>query len=105
MSQLTKIKKNRIHNEQLRMKIFLQIEVILLHILDEFLLKPFVLHDNNTRVTEKNNNNNRIIRFVKVFIFVTIPSVFQSSNSLNRSVRFLKIIRCRRVNFVKSNIY
>ena len=34
-----------------------------------------------------------------------MPNVFQSNNSLNRSVRLRKIIRCRRVNCEKSNIY
>lgn len=36
---------------------------------------------------------------------LTMPSVFQSSSSLKRSVRFRKMIRCRRVSVEKSNMY
>lgn len=32
-----------------------------------------------------------------------MPNVFQSNNSLSRSVRFLCMILCRRVNEAKSN--
>jgi hypothetical protein len=62
---------------------------------------PFDEHDNNTKI----NLSNYFSIIINRKTILTMPSVFQSSNSLSRSVRFLNIIRCRLVNNEKSNIY